>query len=88
MDEEATGMPRASARPVSKRIRGIARLRALRLCDTRQHRSGQRKVPQGRGDAERPTADVTRSPANLDRATLKRRAMPRNRDKVRHGFEC
>jgi len=36
-------MPRASARPVSKRIRGIARLRASRLCDTRQHRSGSAK---------------------------------------------
>jgi len=43
MDEKATGMPRASARPVSKRIRGIARLRASRLCDTRQHRSGSAK---------------------------------------------
>jgi hypothetical protein len=63
-------MPRASARRLSKRIRGIARLRASRLCDTRQHRSGQRKVPQGRGDAERLTADVTRSPANLDRAYI------------------
>lgn len=81
-------MPRASARPLSKYIRGTARLRTSRLCGARQHRSRQRKVPQGRGDAERLTDDITRSPANLDRATLKRRAMPRNRDNVRHGFEC
>ena len=53
-----TSKPRASPCLYRAGPRGHACLRAPRLCGARQHRSTQRKVPRGRDDEERLTADT------------------------------
>ena len=52
-------VPRASSRLHRAYPSAFACLREPRLCGARADRSTQRKVPRGREDAERLTADVT-----------------------------